>query len=734
MSRAKAGLPARLLLFALSLLAPSVLLAIEGRLLLPGGEPASGYQVSVVGQTVSVTTDREGRFRIFPDPAVPFLLIATGPAGEVSAPMEIPRIPESGLVELEIPPVFKDSVTVAAGVAPNIESPPAAATALLGQEDLEQRQPPRLADAIVGIAGISRTDGSSTAVPVIRGLGRGRTLILLDGARVTTERRAGASASFLDPFTLGAIEISRGPGSVTYGSDAFGGVVHARSRYPEPGSPSLNFQIGGEFGAANEEAVGLEASHDVPGGALLGQFTWRRSDDNQEAGGGEVIPDSFYRDRGGALRYTSYTPVGRLQAAFSLADAYDVGKPASDSDVVRTIYPRESARRFNLGLDAGPVAGFETLEFGLFYGTYRLVTDRDRAAISTAERLIESSDVDANDASLRVVGTRALGGGRLLTGVEVVSRFGLEAITTRETLDASGQRTSFAEAPAVEDARQMNEALFVTYDRPLASWALLSAGVRGDHVETENEGGFFGNRSTDHSALSGHAALTVGPFRDVTASLQVARGFRDPFLSDRYFRGPSGRGFIIGNPDLEPERSLQVDASVRWAVAGRSVALFAYDYHIDDLIERYRPERDFLFRNRGEADIQGLELEAQTALPFGFNLELAAAVARGEAEDGSDLADIAPANAALTVRWGGARGFAYTRGIFMAEDDRPGVAEVARPGHSLLEAGAGWRITEELELRVIGRNLTDRRYRDSADEVASLARGRSFSVGLVGRY
>jgi hypothetical protein len=33
-----------------------------------------------------------------------------------------------------------------------------------------------------------------------------------------------------------------------------------------------------------------------------------------------------------------------------------------------------------------------------------------------------------------------------------------------------------------------------------------------------------------------------------------------------------------------------------------------------------------------------------------------------------------------------------------------------------------------------GRNLTDRRYRDSPDEVASLAVGRSLSLGLVARY
>lgn len=732
MRRLSPGRPGPLLLFLL-LLFPSLALAFEGLLLTPEGTPAAGYEVSVVGTPVSVTTNQEGRFRINPDPAVPFLLIATGPRGEVSAPMEILELPASGRIEVVIPPAFKDTVTVAAGVAPGLESPPAAATVVLGQESLEQRQPPRLADALQGVAGISRTDETATAVPVIRGLARGRTLILLDGARVTTERRAGASASFLDPFTLGSIEVARGPGSVTYGSDAFGGVIHARSRYPEPGTPSLNFQLNKDLAAADEEAVGVEASHDALGGALLGQFTWRRAGD-QEAADGELIPDSSYRDRGGALRYTTYTPAGRLRAAFSLADAYDVGKPASDFDVVRTIYPRESSRRFNLSLDAGEIAGFDSVELGLFLGTYRLVTDRDRAATDTSERLIESADVDANDGSFRAVGNRSLFGGRLLAGVEVVSRFDLEAVTDRETRDASGNRTSFDSSPSIEDARQLTRALFVSYDRALAPWALLSAGLRGDWVETENRGGFFGDRSTDRSALSGHTALTVGPFRDVTASLQVSRGFRDPLLSDRYFQGPTGRGFVTGNPDLEPETSLQYDSSVRWASGGRTVAVYGYFYRIDDLIERFRVDRDFFFRNRGEAEIRGLELEATAALSGGWSVELAAAVARGEAEDGSDLADIAAPSGSATLRWAGERGFGYLRSVAVLADDRPGPTEVERPGHTLLEMGAGWRITEPLELRVIGRNLTDRRYRDSPDEVAALARGRSFSVGLVGRY
>ncbi len=728
------GTPGRALLFLLLSLAPSLALAFEGRLLLPDGAPAAGYQVSVVGRSLSFPVDEEGRFRVFPDPAPPFRLVAVSPTGEVSPPFDLAEVPTATL-ELTVPATFRDSVTVASGVAPGIDAPPAAATVIVGLEDLEQRRPSRLFDALEGVAGISRTDETATGVPVIRGLARGRTLILLDGARVTAERRAGPSASFLDPFTLGSVEVSRGPGSVAYGSDAFGGVINARSRYPEPGAPtSLRFHLDKGFAADDEESVGVELAGDLLGGALLGQFTIRKAG-AAEAGGGEVIPLSGYEDRNGALRYTVQTPIGRLRTNLFAAEAEDVGKPASDSDTIRTVYPLESSRRFNMALETGPRAGWDNLEVAAFLGSYQLITDRDRRATATSTRQFESSDVDANDGSLRAVAERGLFGGLFQLGLEAVSRFNLEAVSTQENYDAAGNLATRSRSLAIEDAQQFTQGLFATWQRPVAAKALFSAGLRGDRVETENTGGFFGDRSTENNALSGHAALTAGPFAGVTTTVQVARGFRDPTLSDRYFRGPSGRGSIIGNPDLEPEKSLQYDASVHWAVGSGSVALYGYLYQIDDLIERYRPVRDFLFRNRGEAEIQGVELEAQTPLGAGLSLEVAAAWARGEAlDDDAPLADIAPPGGSATLRWAGERGFAYLRTAAYQNDDRPGPAEVERPGYTTVDLGTGWRFLEELELRVVGRNLTDRRYRDSADEVASLARGRSFSVGLVGRY
>ena len=69
----------------------------------------------------------------------------------------------------------------------------------------------------------------------------------------------------------------------------------------------------------------------------------------------------------------------------------------------------------------------------------------------------------------------------------------------------------------------------------------------------------------------------MGPFKGLSVTTQLSRGFRDPVLSDRYFRGPSGRGFITGNPDLTPETSLQFDLAVRYAVAATQLAVYADD-------------------------------------------------------------------------------------------------------------------------------------------------------------
>lgn len=392
----------RPLLVALALVAglagvaPARAAVFEARLLQPDGRPAAGHVISVVGSALAVPTDGEGRFRLDPAPRPPFHLVATAPDGALSATLEVAALGD-GVAELRLAPISRDSVTVLSGVAPGLDLLPASAAAVISAEAIEQKPPQRLVDALDGVAGASKLGEGADSVPALRGLARGRTLILVDGARVTAERRAGPSATFVDPAALAAVEVLRGPGSVVYGSDAFGGVIHAVTRDPDPEVP-VRFTFEGSVGGAPQLAASAAGSLAIGDGALLVAAHATEAED-AEGGDGREIFNSGFTSAGAALRWAMPLGPGRLRASLQLDRVEDLGKAAIDSRQIRAVYPREDSDRLVVAWLGTPGGGWESLESTLFWGRYRVVLDRDRAATATANRRIDSADTEAQDAA-----------------------------------------------------------------------------------------------------------------------------------------------------------------------------------------------------------------------------------------------------------------------------------------------------------------------------------------------
>jgi outer membrane receptor protein involved in Fe transport len=712
--------------------APASAASFQGRLLLADGRPAAGFVVSVVGGAVTVPCAPDGAFRLDPAPSPPFRLVAAGPNGELSAPMEVAAL-TAEVVELTLPTVVRDAVTVVSGIAPGLDLLPASAATVVSAEALEQRPPQRLVDALEAVAGASKLGEGADSVPALRGLARGRTLILVDGARVTAERRAGPSATFVDPASLASLEVLRGPGSVVYGSDAFGGVLNAVTRDPDP-ERSLRFAVEGAAGGQPQTDASAALSLPIGEGALLVDLHATDADD-AEAGGGDEIFNSSYSAVGGALRWVRPLGPGRLRVALQIDRVDDLGKAAIDSREIRATYPREDSDRLMVSWIGAPSATWDAVEASAFAGTYRVVLDRDRAATSASNRRVDSSDTDAKDAQLRGVAGRGWAGGRLQVGVDVHSRFDLSSEIGRTDFAADGTTVvASTAAAAIEEARQLSSGLFATWTRALAPRWTLAVGARGDRVESRNRGGFFGDDSTSDAALSGNLSLSWAPAAGWSVTAQAARGFRSPTLSDRYFRGPSGRGFVIGNPDLDPESSLQLDLAARRTFGRTAVALYGYRYEIDDLIERFRAGDDFQFRNRGQATLEGVELELQSRLDERWTLESGAAWTRGRADGGDPIDDQPAPNLFAGLRHAETWGYLFGRLALHGEKDDPGPTELRRGGYALVDLGGGWRISERLELRGIVRNALDRRFYGSPDEAADVSPGRTFQLGLSGRF
>lgn len=727
-----------LLCLALPLLAhaqPAQNVAFEGQVIdRASGVPIAGATVMVVGLPGTVRTDESGRFRFEPRPTPPFQVVVVLPGGAVAHPVDIERLEANTVIPVN--PLAEESLTVV-GAAPSVTVAPAAATTMISAEQMERRAPENLLQALEMVPGINQVSEGHAAAPAIRGLARGRTLLLIDGGRVSSERRVGPSATFGDPASFEGIDVARGPGSVAYGSDAIGGVISVRTRRAQPGS---GFHVRGSGtigGGVPDRRVSLEVSQGLPAGGLLVQGHARQADDWDSPVDDSSVHNSGWKDRGFLARFDHQAGPGVFSVGWQSDLGRDVERPRNNSRTVRFFYPYENSHRFTSGYEVNNKAGFQNFTLTTFLGTFEQRTDQDRFATPTTGRSIERADITANDFHVKGSGVKFVGQTRLEFGLDVNGRYGLEAhdITTR--FNTAGALMSESNNVSVESARRIDTGAYTQAEAAIVPSVRLSGGLRVDRVTTRNIGGYFGDRSTTNGAASGFGAATLGPFSGFSVTAQVARGFRDPTLSDRYFRGPSGRGFITGNADLEPERTLQLDLGARYALGRVQFGAYFYHYRITDLIERYQAEADFFFfRNRGEARLRGFEIETRATLGWGVAVEATGQVARGRAlDDNANLDDVTPETLAILTRKEFAAGrYVQVRASWLARDERPGPSEIDAPGATIVDAAAGWRLTPQFELRASARNLLDDEYYASPDPRWVWAAGRSASLTLDFRF
>jgi outer membrane receptor protein involved in Fe transport len=701
----------------------------------PAGAPVAQATVTIVGSSASATTDDSGRFSLSPMPSLPMVLSIFSREGVWLGYVRINELTGPGPHRLRLPPLDRVEVTLPAGSTPQTLAPPAAATTVVTRAERNGRRPARLVEVLAEVPGAQQLGSGQGAVPSLRGLSRGRTLLLLDDARITTERRAGASATYLDPFSIESIEIVRGPGSVAYGSDALGGIIHSRTPQPRPDQTIVRLVLSADSASENASG-GIEANLPAGKGAVLVQSHQRSFADYRSPE--RRVPGSAARDRGLLIKWLLPPARSRWTFGIQADEAIDVGKPTATAADTEVSYPEEQSLRFTAHAELPPPAWLTSTSLHLFAGSYQLVTQRDTRLTASSTRQIDRSDVRSTDASLRWSATMARENNVLHFGLDAGSRLGLAAAGSLIDFDMAGKRISLTRSRSIESADRYDAGIYIEDELLIADGRIsLLGGLRGQGVWTRNNGGLAGNASTSRGTATGYAAGTWRFKSPWMATLQIARGFREPTLSDRYFTGISGRGFIQGNPELEPETTRQIDLSVRRPGTRWNVASYLYEYRIFDLIERFRTSGTaFAFRNRGESRIRGFELEASVNLPARFTLRGSFNLARGETpEDGRPTDDVPGPSVVLSVQQSPMKRLWWRLGYFYKfEDTRPGPNELRTPGYAVIDLAAGWTFNDALELRLVGSNLLDNSHPASPDEESVTATGINAAVILEGRF
>jgi len=123
--------------------------------------------------------------------------------------------------------------------------------AVVGAIKLAEQTPRTAPEALMEAPGVfvQKTNHGGGS-PIIRGMVGPQNLILIDGIRLNNSvHRTGPTQylNMIDPYSVERFEVLRGPGSVLYGSDALGGVMHAITKSPAERGQEDGIGYNGEF-------------------------------------------------------------------------------------------------------------------------------------------------------------------------------------------------------------------------------------------------------------------------------------------------------------------------------------------------------------------------------------------------------------------------------------------------------------------------------------------------------
>lgn len=653
-------------------------------------KPVAKATIIVEGTSLETTSDADGRFSIANVPPGPQHLV-------IAAPGMMPMRVEVVIGTTTLPPLdvllehqvhYTEVVSVSPNTRDAFESYQPT-TVLAGQElskELEGTLGATL-DRQPGVA--QRTFGPGPSRPVIRGLDGDRVLILEDGQRVgDLSSQSGDHGVPVNPASSARIEVVRGPATLLYGANAIGGLVNmitdtVATRPVQGASGRVVMDLGT---AATEFGTAADLMWGNGRWALNVGGSGRRNGDVDAPNG--TIENTQSRGGFGNVGLAWTGARGFLGGSYTYDDT-KYGIPFVEDGQVE-LTPRRHAVAVKFGADqlGGVIEGIRANFAARRYKHEELV----------AGEVGTRFENDTNEADVRL---RQRAGGRL-TGT-----FGGSFLD--RAFNSIGEE---ALSPPIDERAYAG----FFYDELTWPHVTFQFGARLNHASFEPQQELPSRDFTDVSGSMGLLFRPAAANDKLTIALSLARAARNPALEELYFFGPHPGNFAfeIGNPDLNSEKALGFDASLRWRAARASGELTYFRNSIDDYIfrnpiseeefhERFPEEGDEDEEGHGEFPfvefvaanslLQGFEGHVDFELGRGFEAELGLDYVRGKLRDTNDpLPRIPP------FRFRG--GLRYHRGAFQAggevvavsKQDRVFGAETPTDGYNLLKLYGSYSI------------------------------------------
>ncbi|WP_105102031.1 TonB-dependent receptor [Microbulbifer pacificus] len=515
---------------------------------------------------------------------------------------------------------------------------------VIGEAELEQIAPAHPSDALNRVAGVHVNnlggEGHMTSIrqPISTS---GVYLFLEDG--VPTRPTGFFNHNGLYEINVpqsAQLEVTKGPASALYGSDAIGGVINAVTRAaPDTAEVSLN----GELGADGWRRTLISGGNRIGSGSAL------RVDINRTESEG-------FRDE---AEYTRTSLSGRLDSKLGegLQSKTVLSWSSIDQSGVSGLEEEDYRNHVEKNLYHGDI-GYREVE-ALRLSSEFAYTPNDRSLITATPFLRHNSmvmmpswmvtydpnirDTEFSSYGLLLKYRRNFDRGEMIVGIDTdytPSEYAEERIAVRQEgeIFTDYQRTGVLTYHF--DAEQTSISPYLHGELEVSDRWRLSAGLRYDLFRVKYED----RLDTPNTDVSHYRPDSQSrDYGNLSPKLGAVYQFADShqlYLSYRHaFRAPTvGTLFRPGSTqdttELDPVTSISREIGLRGLLAERlNYELAVYDMTTEDDIVSYIEDNDRKTTNAGETSHKGVELSLQAPIGDSWQLGISWAVMRQQYRD-----------------------------------------------------------------------------------------------------
>jgi iron complex outermembrane receptor protein len=619
---------------------------------------------------------------------------------------------------------------------------------VLDEGELTREVRPSIGETLARQPGVTSTSfGPQASAPVLRGLSGDRVRVLTDGIGTLDLASSGPDhAIAINPLTAERIEVLRGPTALLFGSSAIGGVVNViDTRIPRrlpDGVVGVDALAG--YGTAADERL-LNGSFDLP---LAGKFVvhadgnWTRTGDLRT--GGHILSKELREEalassdpeiqaladlKGDLPNSASESKEGALGLAYVGDGGVNIG-----ASVTRHLSTYQVPIRYSLdpAVEAeAPTIDVEQTRYDAraeipIGGFFRQLRARGGYSNYHHDEIEDTGEIGSSFFSK---------GGEGRVELEQSERSGWGGTSGIQYLNRNAKIRG--EEKFLPDSRQKQTGVFTVQTLVTGPWR-LEGGARVEFSKLTAEPdeqlatpALSRSFTTVSGSVDGQYEFASG----WRAGLSLSRAARAPSVDELFANGPHGgsQTFEVGNPDLSPEKSLGIEASLRGTKGPvHFTGNLFYTHFANYIFQSPTGEIEddlpvFEFRN-GQANFYGFEAQASAklgeALGIKWSGELQADAVHATVKGFGPAPFMPPFRVlgALSGERGQFDGRLEVERAF--SHDRTAPIETDTPGYTMLNASLDWHVFEanpELSLSLQANNLFDVDARRSTSQLKDFA-------------